>query len=139
MKKFLIALCILVMLLPTFCFAAPSPTVKSKITSFPELMFVFAEKTDEWKDILPRLKTIDTINYILLEALKVDIDKPYQKVEWTLSKPITSEDEPFILIIDSEAIVKQEISTTSDGNVITDFTDLETGIYYILFYIRKGA
>lgn len=139
MKKFLIILCILMLCVGT-AFSAPSPTLSGKIGTH-ELSYVFADELPEWKDIVARLEDVksETEGFVLLEALKVTLDKPYSTVKWTLSKKVTSEDEPFILIIDSEAIVKQEISVTDEGDVITDFTDLETGIYYILFYIRKGA
>lgn len=140
MKKFLAILCI-IMLLPIYAFAAGSPTGAKLITSNPKINFILAEKTeDNWNTILSRLEdaTDETKGYILLDALFVFINEPHEKVEWSLSIPVTTEHEPFILIIDSEAIVKQETSITEDGKVITDFTDYEPGVYYILFYI-KGA
>ena len=140
MKKFLVILCLMV-LIPALSIASGSPTIKNTVHSNPVLTFAFAEKLPEWNDILARVKLIsDEIEgYILLDALQVYIDKSYTTVEWDLARKVTTEDEPFILIIDSEAIVKQEVSITENGEVITDFTDLEIGNYYILFYIRKGA
>ena len=91
---------------------------------------IYGKSLDKIKD--------ETEGYILIEALNIGLDRKYQQVEWKLSIPILTEHEPFVLIIDSEAIVKQEIPTTNDGNVIVDFTDYEPGIYYICFYI-KGA
>ena len=137
MKKFLIILCVL-MMIPLYSFAAQSPTLHKTVRSYPELMFVFAEKTEEWPEIMKRIEDVDTEGFILAEALQVCLDKRYGQVEWTLPIEILSEHEPFVLIIDSEAIVKQEIPTTYDGHVVTDFTDYEPGIYYICFYI-KGA
>ena len=137
MKKFLIILCVLVMI-PLYSFAAKSPIVQKTVICDPELMYVFAEKTKNWHNVLKRLETVDTEGFILLEAVQVCLDKKCGKIEWTLPIKITSEHEPFVLIIDSEAIVKQEVPTTTDGHVIIDFTDYEPNIYYVCFYI-KGA
>ena len=140
MKKLFVILCLMVML-PTFCFAANSPTIRRKVTSTPELMFVISIAQNEWDNIEQRLDTVkdETDGYILLESVKACLDKPYKKIEWNLMQKVTSEHEPFVFIINSEAIIKQEVSVTSDGAVVVDFTDFEPNIYYILFYIRKGA
>ena len=139
MKKFFILLCVLI-LIPTFVFAAGSPTIKKTISCKPEIEFEMADQTEEWPEVLKRLEEVEdeTEGYVLFEALKITLDQKYDKIEWTLPIPLTTENEPFIFIIDSEAIVKQEIPTTENGNVITDFTDYEPGVYYICFYI-KGA
>ena len=139
MKKF-IAILLVLFMIPVCAFATNSPTLKKTIYSNPEIEFEFAEKTEGWPEILERLETIadEMEDYTLLEALQIKLDKQYEKVEWFLTLPIISEYEPFILIIDSEAIVKQETSITENGAIITDFTDYEPGIYYICFYI-KGA
>jgi len=140
MKKIFIILCILLML-PVMCFATTSsPTSQKMVSCSPELEFVRAEETELWKETVKRIESIsdETEGYILLEALYVTLDKSYEKVEWILPIKITSEYEPFVLIIDSEAIIKQEVPTTKNGNIIIDFTDYEPGTYYICFYI-KGA
>jgi hypothetical protein len=139
MKKFFILLCVL-MILPIYAFAANSPTAKTTISCNPSIEFAFAEQTEEWPELLKRIEDIkdETEGFILLEALQITLDKEYEKIEWKLPIEIRVEHEPFILIIDSEAIVKQEVSTTEDGNIITDFTDYEPGIYYVCFY-TKGA
>ena len=139
MKKFLAILCILI-LIPVCVFAANSPTFKKTISCKPQVEFELAEETEGWPEILKRLEDVkdETEGYVLLEALQVTLDQKYEKIEWTLPLEITTEHEPFVLIIDSEAIVKQEIPTTEEGNVITDFTDYEPGVYYVCFYI-KGA
>lgn len=140
MKKIFVILCVLLML-PVMCFAAsPSPTGKKIVSCSPELEFMRAEETELWEETVKRIEGIsdETEGYILLEAVYVTLDKSYEKIEWTLPIEITSEHEPFVLIIDSEAIVKQEVPTTENGNVIVDFTDYEPGTYYICFYI-KGA
>ena len=142
MKKFATILCILLLLVPSVCFAmGSSPTVENQIKSYPSVPFKLAENTADWTKIIERLKEVETENYVLLEALQIDIKKPYEKVKWELMSYVTSKDEPFIFIIDlskQEAIIKQEVSV-KDGAIITDFTNLNSGIYYILFYIRKGA
>lgn len=140
MKRFIAILCAL-MLVPMYVFAAGSPTIKKEISCDPAIEFELADQTEEWPEILKRLDEVEdeeTEGYILLEALKITLDKKYEKIKWTFPIQIMTEHEPFVLIIDSEAIVKQEIPTTEKGNVITDFTDYEPGVYYICFYI-KGA
>ena len=139
MKKFLAILCILI-LIPVYVFAANSPTFKKTISCKPQVEFELAEEIEGWPEILKRLEDVknETEGYVLLEALQVTLDQKYEKIEWTLPLEITTEHEPFVLIIDSEAIVKQEIPTTEEGNVITDFIDYEPGVYYVCFYI-KGA
>ena len=127
-------------MIPIFSFAVGSPTVKKIISSNPTVFFEFAEETEGWPDILKRLEDVteDTEGYVLFEALQITLDQKYEQVEWTLSIPIMTEHEPFVFIIDSEAIVKQEVPTTETNSIIVDFTDFEPGIYYICFYI-KGA
>jgi hypothetical protein len=140
MRKFIAILCVLV-LLPLCAFAAGSPTGAKIITSKPKVNFILAEKTeDNWQDIIARLDEVkdETEGYVLLDALFIFINNSHEKVEWQLSIPITLKHEPFALMIDSEAIVRQEVEITKDGKVIIDFTNYETGVYYLLFYI-KGA
>ena len=140
MKKIFAILCVLLML-PIMCFAAnPSPTGKTTVSCSPELEFTFADDNELWGNIIKRIEDIsdEVKDYVLLEALCITLGQPYEKVEWTLPIEITSEHEPFVLIINSEAIVKQEVPTTENGNIIIDFTDYEPGTYYICFYI-KGA
>ena len=139
MKKFLIILCVLVMI-PLYSFAANSPTIEATISCKPIIEFKLADQLDEWPEILKRLEQVtdETEGFILFEAVKVFLDKKYETIEWMLPIKVTTEHEPFVLIIDSEAIVKQEISITENGNVIVDCTEYESGTYYICFYI-KGA
>lgn len=137
MKKFIAILMVLLMI-PLYCFAANSPTIEKVVTCNPAIQFAFAEKTAGWETLLARLEDIkeETDGYILLEALEVTLDKEYEKVEWNLPIEILTEHEPFALIVDPEAIVKQELSTTETGGVIVDFTEYEPGVYYICFYIK---
>ena len=136
MKKIFIILCVLCMM-STVCFAAPSPTIEKTISCNPEIEFVVAEKTEMWENIIKRLEFIskDINSYIMLEAVYITLDKPYEQVEWSLPIKMMTEYEPIVLIIDSEAIVKQEVPITEQGNVIVDFTNYEPGNYYICFYI----
>ena len=141
MKKFLIILCVL-MLITSTAFAANSPTLARKsIRSLPELMFVRVDTVQaEWNRIEPQLQLLseEFPEHELLEAIKVCIDKKYKQVEWTLSIDITPEHEPFIAIVHDNEVIIQEVPTFNDGTIITDFSELELGIYYICFYI-KGA
>ena len=139
MKKFLIILCVL-MMLPIYAFATSSPTIEKTITCKPALTWEYAEQTEGWPDILKRLEDAgeETEGFILFEALMVTLNQKYEDVEWTLPIELTTENEPFVLIIDSEAIVKQEVPVLENGNIVTNFADYEPGIYYICFYI-KGA
>lgn len=137
MKRF-IAILLVLLMLPLYCFAAGSPTLETKIKSNPPLKFVLAEKTDEWSNILERIEELNIKSYIMIDALYVCLDKEYGEIEWTLLPIIKEEDEPFVLIIDSEAIISQEVCVTNDGAVIVDFTDYEPNNYFICFYI-KGA
>ena len=138
MKKFLIILLVLLMI-PVYSFSTGSPTINKKlITCDPTLEFEMADTLDEWPAIIERLKDVkeDTDGYILLDAVYVYIDKPYERVVWTFGIPIITEHEPFILIIDSEAIVKQEVSITEEGQIVTDFSECEPNMYYVCFYIK---
>ena len=141
MKKFLIVLCVL-MLLTSTAFAANSPTLARKsIYSFPELMFVRVDTIQaEWNRIAPQLELLNTEfpEHTLLEAIKVCIDKKCKLVEWTLPIKMTPEHEPFIAIVNGNEVTIQEVPTFNDGTIITDLRELELGIYYICFYI-KGA
>ena len=141
MKKFLIVLCILMLLMNT-AFAANSPTVAIKsISSLPKLMFVRVDTVlSEWSQVEPQLEILNKEfpEHTLLEAIKVCIDKKYKNVEWTLPINITPEHEPFVAIVNGNEVTIQEVPTFNDGTIITDLSELELGIYYICFYI-KGA
>lgn len=137
MKKFLAILFVL-MMIPLYTFAANSPTAYKMVTSDPKITQIPADQTAGWDDILERLKDVEdeTNGYIMIDAFAIMVDKQYKNVEWQLSIPVITEHEPFALIIDSEAIVKQEISTTEDGKVVVDFSEVDIGMYYICFYIK---
>ena len=138
MKRFLIIL-LAIMMMTSMALAAgvQSPTPEKMIKCIPELEWCFAVETENWENISEWLEDFDNLNdeYILLEALYVTLDKKYDEVKWSLMIPVFQEYEPFILIIDEETLVKQEVKT-SFGWVVTDFTDLEPGSYYICFYIK---
>ena len=125
-------------MIPLSCFSTNSPTINKVITCNPSVRFEMMATIEECGDILIRIEEIkeDTEGYILLDVLRIYIEEPLEKIEWNLSIPIIIKHEPFVLIIDSEAIIKQEISIAEKGTVITDFTDYEPNIYYICFYIK---
>ena len=137
MKKFFILLLVLLMI-PVCSFATESPTMKAIIRSNPSLNFMLAEITNWWPGIVKRIEEYNDIeeDYILLDAIYLDLKIPYDRVEWTLTIPVMTEHEPFILIISSKNIVKQEVSITEDGKVITDFSECSLGAYFICFYIK---
>lgn len=137
MKRF-IAILLVLLMLPFYCFAAGSPTLEKMIKCNSPLRFVFAERINEWPNILERIKELEIKNYHMIEALYVCLDKEYKEVEWTLLQDVRKEDEPFVLIIDSEAIISQEVRVTNEGAIVVDFTDYEPNNYFICFYI-KGA
>lgn len=141
MKKFIAIFCVLI-LFTNIAYAASSPTlVRKSISSAPALMFVRVDTIQaEWNRIEPQLKLLieEFPDHTLLEAIKVCIDKKYKWVEWTLPIELTAEHEPFIAIINENEVTLQEVPVFSDGTIVSDFSELELGIYYICFYI-KGA
>ena len=142
MKKLIVLILCILMIIPTFAFGAPSPTVaRLRPVSTPELMYVDAVKQPEWEEILKRIELIpeETDGFVLVEALQVCIDKPYKKVAWTFAAKFTSEHEPFMLMINDEAIIKRDVSIDSDGALVTDFSEFEPGIYILCFYVKEGV
>ena len=137
MKRF-IAILIVLLMIPLYVFAVGSPTVNKMVTSDPKITQLPADQTAGWDEVLERLKDVEdeTDGYIMIDAFAIFLDKQYNKVEWQLSIPIMTEHEPFVLIIDNEAIVKQEIPTTEDGRIIVDLSEVELGFNYICFYIK---
>ena len=138
MKRFIAILMVLLMI-PLYCFAANSPTVEKMIFTEATLRFMLAEKTEEWPHILERIKELKLKDCEMVDALYICLDKEYELVEWNLMQVFSKEDKPFVLIINSEAIVSQEVSVTDDGAVIVDFTDFDPNNYFICFYITTGA
>jgi len=139
MKRFLSILLIL-MFLPICCFAAKSPTIDATTHSKPNVIVAQAENQEEWSIIVKRLSEIleETKGYILLDAFQIYLDTNYEKIEWHLTKLIDETDAPFVLLIDPENISKYEVEITKDGTVITDFSQVEPGLYFILFFISAG-
>ena len=142
MKKLIALILCLLMIVPTFAFGAPSPTAAVlRPTSYPEIMFVYANSQPEWEDILKRIELIPEITdgFVLVEALQICLDKPYKTVTWNLAARFTSEHEPFMLMINDEAIEKRDVSIDSDGALVTDFSEFEPGIYILCFYVKEGV
>ena len=142
MKKLIALILCILMVIPTFAFGAPSPTLQSlRPTTNPEIMFVYASKLPEWEEILKRIELIPEVTkgFTMVEALQISLDKPYEKVTWTLAAKFTSEYEPFMLMINDEAIEKRDVSIDSDGALVTDFSEFEPGIYILCFYVKEGV
>lgn len=142
MKKFIAILCLLVLIVPTFAFAAKSPTVgRIRPISTPDIMFVYADSQPEWNDILERIDLMqdELEGFTMIEALQICLDKQYKEVTWQLTVPFTSEYEPFMLMINSEAIEKRDISVDCDGMLVTDFSEFDPGIYILCFYVKTGV
>lgn len=139
MKKFISILCVLIML-PLFAFAAPSPTPKKMIYSIPEIPFEMAEDTEGWPALYQWLYSIKdlTQHYYVLDAIYVMLDKEYEKVQWYLTCAIKESQKPFVCIIDSEAIMIQPLEVAEDGSVVMNFTDYEVNNYYLCFFIKDA-
>jgi hypothetical protein len=138
MKKFIIILCLLVMLVPTLAFATSSPTVGfTRPYTKPELMFIYADTQPEWPSIEERIEEEE--GFARIVALQVCLDKHYEEVHWGFSTQFTSEHEPFMLMINDEAIEKRDVGVDSDGMLVTDFSEFEPGIYILCFYVKTGV
>ena len=137
MKRFIIFLLIFI-LLPAYAFSASSPTVGRTVSCEPKLTYYFADQTVGWDKALRRLEWAKSLtnDFIMIEALSVFIDRPYKRVEWALTIPIMTEHEPFVLILDRGKLIQQETSITEDGKIVTDFSEIIPGTYYICFYIK---
>lgn len=141
MKRFLAIFCIL-MLLPLYCFAAPSPTVgyKRYITISPDLMYIKLDlKSEEWARVLEKLQPIIKENegYGILDPLKVCFDKQYKQVEWNFDLKIPNINEVFMVLV-ADKVTKYDVKVTSESTFITDLSDVSYGIYYVIFFV-KGA
>lgn len=135
MKRFIAILMVLLMI-PLYCFAANSPTIYNTVSCHPKMMFFFADQTVGWQDVLPRLQEFENKDYILLEALTLYVDKKYKNVEWELAIPIKERHEPIVYLISEEEVRQLEVQITDEGTLITNFTDVIPGIYYICFYVK---
>ena len=94
-----------------------------------------AEECDEWPQLITRLEQYD--GYVMLDALKINYDKICNNLFVKLSKLLTTEDEPFVLIINTESIVQQEIGFDEEGRACVDLSEYELGEYWLCFYIKE--
>ena len=80
MKKFFTILCLLILLV-NVAYATNSPTIKKVVVPDPKIISFAAEADSAWPTIVERLeeKSEETEGYILLEALKIVLDKQYKK------------------------------------------------------------
>ena len=117
--------------------AAPSKTTENAIVLQPDYQFEIAEENEEWPEILELIdKTSE--EYELIEAIKVNIDVPCEWLYVKLVYPLTTEQEPFVLIINNnKEITEQEIGFDEDGRACIDLINYEVGEYWICFYIKN--
>lgn len=118
--------------------AMPSRTTEDTIVLQPDYQFEMAEENEEWPEILELIdKTSE--EYELIEAIKVNIDVPCEWLYVKLVYPLTTEQEPFVLIInDNKEITEQEIGFDEDGRVCIDLINYNVGEYWICFYVKKA-
>ena len=138
MRKFIIVLCILMLLTPIASAAVKSPVPEKMIKCIPEIEWCFAEDTENWLNILEWLDDVEEMSqgYDIIEALYVTLDKEYEEIQWSLMVPVFKNQKPFVYIIDEEDMIKQEVKTYY-GWVVTDFTDFAPKNYYICFFVKS--
>lgn len=118
--------------------AAPSKTVEDAIILSPNYQFEIAEENEEWPKILELIDETSE-EYELIEAIKVNINEPCEWLYVKLVYPLTTEQEPFVLIINNNyEIAKQEIGFDEDGRACIDLINYDVGEYWICFYVKKG-
>lgn len=117
--------------------AVSSRTTENAIILSPDYQFEIAEENEEWPEILELINETSE-EYELIEAIKVNIDVPCEWLYVKLVYPLTTEQEPFVLIVnDNKEITKQEIGFDEDGRACIDLINYDTGEYWICFYIRE--
>lgn len=94
-----------------------------------------AEESDEWPLIAERVKEL-LEDYVLLEAFKINLDKPCEELLVTLLKPLITEDEPIVLIVHDDVIDTQEIGFDEFGRARVDLTEYELGEYWLCFCVK---
>lgn len=140
MKKFLVFLCILI-LIPVCAFAnTPSPVVKKMIHCEPALPFELVDSIESWSDLFEWLYSVKelTKGYNLLDVVYVSLDQEYNLVQWYLTLPISKDQEPFVLIIDNGYFTCQKLEIADEGSVIMNFTNYDIGDYYLCFFIKDA-
>ena len=133
----ILLLALIFTLIPIDSAATPSRTTKNAIVLQPSYQFEIAEKNEEWPKILELIDETSEENE-LIEAIKVNVDVPCEWLYVKLVYPFTTEQEPFVLIIDdNNEITKQEIGFDEDGRACIDLINYEVGEYWICFYVKR--
>ena len=130
MKKLLIALLLIIMLIPTMGMAAKSPTIKDTISCEPAIPFEIVEDPE----------MLEAEGFITVEVLSITLDQKYTKVVWHLTNKFEPDAEVKVALIPSGAeyfFVPAEC--TDEGDIITDFTDIQPGTYLIYFLLSDAA
>lgn len=134
MKKFFVILCILLFTFPMYAFAAKSPTVENMIYSIPSIKFEMIDQIPFIMDIYDMLPHEELEGYTWCEAITVELDQEYEKVQWRLLIDFTQIEEAKVVII-GESIYIQSAEIINDM-IIVDFTGLDPGTYYVCFFVK---
>ena len=134
----ILLLALIFTLIPIDSAAMPSRTTENAIVLSPNYQFEIAEKNEAWPKILELIDETSE-EYELIEAIKVNVDVPCEWLYVKLVCPLTTEQEPFVLIIDDDnkEITKQEIGFDEDGRACIDLINYEVGKYWICFYVKR--
>lgn len=139
MKRLLIFFCVLMLLpLSGYAVSISSPTAETIVFMEPVMLATPIDKLPNRSFLLERLAPFNELypDYVMLDGLKIFLDKPFEKVKWHLSLPIQPEHELQVLTMDAAAVYFQEYTLTDNGTVIVDFSEYELGFYFIFFYIK---
>lgn len=129
MKKFISILFCLLLTFPFLAAAAPSPSTNNLIYCTPEMQFELCD---------PALFDLDLEGYELVEAVRVIVDKAYEKVTWYIPIEISQDDCIKIALINNDLFM-QDAEITEDLGIVVDFTDLEPDTYLLYFFIKRDG
>lgn len=116
--------------------AIPSHQVDNLIILSPAYSYTLADKEEEWPEIL-ELVNDTPVDYVMLDAIKINLNTPCEWLYVKLTRPLMAEDEPFVIIInDDKEVSQQEIGFDEDGRACIDLINYDTGYYWICFYIK---
>ena len=116
--------------------AVPSRQVDNLIILSPAYSYTLADKEEEWPESLELVNDIP-VDYVMLDAIKINLNTPCEWLYVKLTRPLMAEDEPFVIIInDDKEVSQQEIGFDEDGRACTDLINYDTGYYWICFYIK---
>ena len=140
-KRF-IFITLLLVFLPISSAAAAPPSRQlgeSLIELEPAYEYELAENSEDWLLIVERIAAIDEEleGYSLIEAFKLYLTEPCETLLVKLLVPLTTEQEPIVLIINDENIDIQEIGFDEEGRARIDLTEYEVGEYWLCFCVKE--